>query len=60
MKFLQFGCWNQLKEKEGRCDIKNPINSLSRVMKTLNEYIEFSHPNYLIVSGDNYYTEKIE
>lgn len=60
MKFLQFGCWNQLKEKEGRCDITNPINPISRVMKKLKEYSEEDNTDFIIVSGDNYYTEKME
>ena len=55
MKFIQFGCWNQKK-----CMIGNPeANPLSNVMYNLNERITTQGDiDFLIVSGDNYYTEK--
>ena len=55
MKFIQFGCWNQKK-----CMIGNPeANPLSNVMYNLNSRITTQGDiDFLIVSGDNYYTEK--
>ena len=55
MKFIQFGCWNQ-----NKCIIVNPnANPLSNVMYNLNSYISKQGDiDFLIVSGDNYYTEK--
>jgi hypothetical protein len=56
MKFVQFGCWNQK-----YCDMANSsTNPLSTVMKALNAYTETEKPDMLIISGDNYYTEKIK
>ena len=56
MKFVQFGCWNQK-----YCDMANSsTNPLSSVMKALNAYTETEKPDMLIISGDNYYTEKIK
>ena len=60
MKFFQFGCWNQLKEKKSICDNRNPTNPLSRVMKTLAEKTIETAPDFIIISGDNYYSEKPE
>jgi len=60
MRFIQFGCWNQLKERE-KCDKLNPSgNPLSKVMTVLNEYTrEWSNiDDFIIVSGDNYYPGK--
>lgn len=51
MKFLQFGCWNNLNGSEG---------NLKGVMEYLKQHVKTSSdkPDFIIVSGDNYYPEK--
>jgi predicted MPP superfamily phosphohydrolase len=52
-KFVQFGCWNNVNIVEG----KN-IGSTKEVMELLNNYVEKEKPNFIVVSGDNYYPNK--
>ena len=54
-KFIQFGCWNNLNTKKGK-----PIGCLKNVTTLLNDYLssEVKKPNFLVVSGDNYYPDK--
>ena len=51
MKFLQFGCWNNLNGGEG--NLKGVMKYLEQRVKTPSE-----KPDFIIVSGDNYYPEK--
>ena len=46
-KFVQFGCWNNTNK-----------GGLEAVMKQLNSYVETDRPNFIVVSGDNYYPSK--
>ena len=48
-KFIQFGCWNNLNEGKG---------CLINVMNKLKEHIENDKPEFLVISGDNYYPDK--
>lgn len=59
--FITFGCWNK-----GYCDSSNlqvRSNDFSRVVNTLNQYIDAvppnSKPKFICVLGDNYYPEII-
>jgi hypothetical protein len=55
-KFIHFGCWSS-----GFCNINNPNNALSNVLKVLQDYLIKNPDIYcIIVSGDNYYPEKIK
>jgi hypothetical protein len=47
-KFIQFGCWNNI-NKEG---------CLEKVMIKLNEYVTNFNPDFIVVTGDNYYPQK--
>ena len=47
-KFIQFGCWNNI-NKEG---------CLEKVMSKLNEYVTNFNPDFIVVTGDNYYPQK--
>jgi len=49
MRFFQFGCWNNLNQKKG---------NLKGVMAKLKTTIETSRPEFIVVSGDNYYPGK--
>jgi predicted MPP superfamily phosphohydrolase len=51
MKFLQFGCWNNLNGSEG--NLKGVMEYLKQRVKTSSD-----KPDFIIVSGDNYYPEK--
>jgi predicted MPP superfamily phosphohydrolase len=51
MKFLQFGCWNNLNGSEG--NLKGVMKYLEQRVKTPSE-----KPDFIIVSGDNYYPHK--
>jgi hypothetical protein len=58
--FIHFGCWNY-----NKCDsanltepVKQADTNITRVMKTLNKYVETSRPEFLTVAGDNYYFVK--
>jgi predicted MPP superfamily phosphohydrolase len=53
MRFFQFGCWNNLNEKKGKV-----VGGLKRVMAKLKTTIETSRPEFIVVSGDNYYPGK--
>jgi len=46
-KFVQFGCWNNTNK-----------GGLEAVMKQLKSYVETERPNFIVVSGDNYYPSK--
>lgn len=48
-KFIQFGCWNNLNEGKG---------CLRNVMNRLKQHIETDKPEFLVISGDNYYPDK--
>ena len=52
VKFWQFGCWNNL--NIGR--MKDVINFMKK--KLDEETKKLSAPNFLIISGDNYYPGK--
>ena len=54
-KFIQFGCWNNTNSKKGV-----PQGCITNVMDLLKNYIitEEKKPNFIIVSGDNYYPDK--
>jgi predicted MPP superfamily phosphohydrolase len=52
IRFIHFGCWNQ-----GDCT-EEGTNPLSRVMKKLRNFIRNKVPNFIIISGDNYYPIK--
>jgi len=54
-KFVQFGCWNNTNIKKGK-----QIGCVKEVMDMLNSYLKTQEhkPNFLVVSGDNYYPEK--
>jgi hypothetical protein len=56
MKFIQFGCWNEINFGE-KCEIggKNPI---SKVMNALSHHTLNPETDFIIVSGDNYYPDK--
>ena len=47
-KFVQFGCWNNINDKW----------CLEKVMNKLNEYVDSNPPNFILVTGDNYYPQK--
>jgi hypothetical protein len=55
--FIQFGCWNK-----GGCKLsenKEEFNPLTHVMYNLRKVTESRNPpEFVIVSGDNYYPEK--
>jgi predicted MPP superfamily phosphohydrolase len=51
MKFLQFGCWNNLNGSES--NLKGVMKYLEQRVKTPSD-----KPDFIIVSGDNYYPEK--
>lgn len=55
-KFIQFGCWNNLNKKDNGTE----KGCLSEVMKHLSAYIStpVNHPDFLVISGDNYYPNK--
>jgi hypothetical protein len=57
IKFWQFGCWNNLNTKKNK-----PIGCLNQVIKLINDksYPQENKPEFLIVSGDNYYPDKIK
>jgi len=57
IKFWQFGCWNNLNTKKNK-----PIGCLNDVIKLINDKSnpEENKPEFLIVSGDNYYPDKIK
>lgn len=50
MRFFQFGCWNNLNEKKGKV-----VGRLKYVMAKLKQ---MAKPDFIIVSGDNYYPGK--
>ena len=54
-KFIQFGCWNNLNTKKGK-----PIGCLKNVLTLVDTYLttEEKKPNFLVISGDNYYPDK--
>jgi hypothetical protein len=47
-KFIQFGCWNNI----------NKNGCLKNVMDKLNEYVTDVKPDFIVVTGDNYYPQK--
>ena len=47
-KFIQFGCWNNI----------NKDGCLEKVMIKLNEYVTNFNPDFIVVTGDNYYPQK--
>ena len=55
MKFIHFGCWNK-----GKCDKKTNGNPLSQVMNKLETHVKGMNPetDFIIVAGDNYYSDK--
>jgi len=53
-KFIQFGCWNNLNQKG--C-LRNVMNTLSSYLRNRDKSPD-KPPEFLVVSGDNYYPEK--
>ena len=53
IKFVHFGCWNNLNSKE------NPTNT-EAVLQKLNETVadKSTHTQFIVIAGDNYYPEK--
>jgi hypothetical protein len=51
--FIHFGCWNNLNTKKGK-----ELGGLRKVMQKLNNKIEESSPDFIVVAGDNYYPDK--
>ncbi len=47
-KFIQFGCWNNI----------NKNGCLENVMDKLKEYVTDVKPDFIVVTGDNYYPQK--
>jgi hypothetical protein len=57
IKFWQFGCWNNLNTKKNET-----LGCLNKVITLINNRSipEENKPDFLIVSGDNYYPDKIK
>lgn len=55
MSFIHFGCWNN-----GNCNISEPQNGLSHVMKKIKEFTKEKKINFAVIAGDNYYAAKEE
>lgn len=57
IKFLQFGCWNNMNVKKGKS-----LGNLPQVMTSIKNYIanETLKTNFIVIAGDNYYPEKIK
>lgn len=56
-KFIHFGCWNNLNQKNGKL-----VGNITNVMSRLKTYIEIpkNKPKFIVVAGDNYYPDKIK
>ena len=59
-KFIQFGCWNNLNTKVKEDGKRKQLGCLNNVIDLLNDYLSkvVVKPQFLIISGDNYYPEK--
>jgi predicted MPP superfamily phosphohydrolase len=57
MNFIHFGCWNN-----GKCDTIKSENSISQVMKKINEFKNdpLNKIDFAVIAGDNYYSSKIK
>ena len=53
VKFWQFGCWNNLNIKKGA-----PIGRMKDVLNKIKDTKQEDKPEFLIISGDNYYPGK--
>lgn len=55
VKFIQFGCWNNMNVSKN----KN-VGCVRDVIELLNNYIQTQtqKPNFIAISGDNYYPDK--
>jgi hypothetical protein len=53
-RFLMFGCWNK-----GECS-EYGINPLSTTLRQLGDYVKENHTDFIVISGDNYYPDKIK
>ncbi len=54
MKFITFGCWNK-----GSCSMDTVEDPISAVMQHVKNEISKNKYDFMILSGDNYYPEKI-
>jgi len=52
-RFVQFGCWNNMNTEDG-----TTVGGLQSVMEAIKIYASKNKPDFLIVSGDNYYPQK--
>lgn len=50
---IQFGCWNNKNTENGKT-----VGGLQIVMEAIKKYARKKNPEFLIVSGDNYYPQK--
>ena len=53
VKFWQFGCWNNMNIKKGA-----PIGRMKDVLNKIKDTKQEDKPEFLIISGDNYYPGK--
>ena len=61
VRFLQFGCWNNLNLTKNKQDEPIPLGNSKKVMDLVKSRImEHDPPDFIIVSGDNYYPDKIK
>ena len=52
-KFIQLGCWNNMNYDKNNSCIYSTMNKLRKYLKE-----ETEKPNFIVVSGDNYYPDK--
>ena len=52
-RFIQFRCWNNMNTEKGKT-----VGGLQTVMEAIKIYARKNKPEFLIVSGDNYYPHK--
>jgi predicted phosphodiesterase len=57
--FIHFGCWNKGTSYLRSVDSTKTASNLTNVMRKLNEFTEATHPEFIIVAGDNYYPNKL-
>jgi predicted MPP superfamily phosphohydrolase len=58
VRFLQFGCWNNLNFTKTKQGTTIPVGNSTKVMELVKSKISEDPPKFIIVSGDNYYPDK--